>query len=251
LDTTGYLNGVHTIAWSVEDSQGVLDGIGSRYFQILNTGSGSALRGTEAKVFGATEGTKAKISEKTGYGTDATSSPKVENLGGSANLQLKGAVRSIAEIEKLNTDLTSPIYVRRGYTFDRPADPVYPNREGSLSVSIAELERVVIYLDPTQAWETREELEVRGRDLRGTNILPHLSPVPAVNPRYSAFLLVGSELRPLPIGTTFDAERGVLYWQPGPGFLGDYDFIFVDNDRNTKTAVKIQIGKKLDRKTAL
>jgi hypothetical protein len=69
-----------------------------------------------------------------------------------------------------------------------------------------------------------------------------LSSVPVANPRYSAFLLVGSELRPLPIGSTFDAERGVLYWQPGPGFLGDFDFIFVENGRNTKKAVKIRIG---------
>jgi hypothetical protein len=74
------------------------------------------------------------------------------------------------------------------------------------------------------------------------NIPPNLSPAPAVNPRYSAFLLVGSEFRPLPIGATFDAERGVLYWQPGPGFLGDYDFIFVDGGRNMRKALKIRIG---------
>jgi hypothetical protein len=143
---------------------------------------------------------------------------------------------------------------------------------------------VAIYLDPTQAWETREELEARGLELRGTNIplrsqsrldfvastndsrvdtvgeksatgmkneknpwitgelSPYMSSVPAITPRYSAFLLVGSELRPLPIGSSFDAERGVLYWQPGPGFLGDFDFVFVDGNRNMKKAVKIQIG---------
>jgi hypothetical protein len=269
LDTTGYLNGVHTIAWSVADSAGAVDGIGSRYFQILNTGSGSATGGArapvseaaggmDAKIFGASDGIKTAIS-KTGNGKEA-------------------------EIQNLYTDLASPIHVRRGYTFDRPADPVYPNREGSLSVSIAELERVAIYLDPTQAWETREELEARGLELRGTNIplrsqsrldfvastndsrvdtvgeksatgmkneknpwitgelSPYMSSVPAITPRYSAFLLVGSELRPLPIGSSFDAERGVLYWQPGPGFLGDFDFVFVDGNRNMKKAVKIQIG---------
>jgi hypothetical protein len=64
------------------------------------------------------------------------------------------------------------------------------------------------------------------------------------NPRYSAFLLVGTELRPLPIGATFDPHRGALFWQPGPGFLGDYDFFFVDKAGNTKKAVKIRIGMK-------
>jgi len=36
LDTTLYANGVHTIAWSVKDDAGDSDGIGSRYFRILN-----------------------------------------------------------------------------------------------------------------------------------------------------------------------------------------------------------------------
>ena len=33
----GYADGVHTIAWSVTDSAGNTDGIGSRYFSILNS----------------------------------------------------------------------------------------------------------------------------------------------------------------------------------------------------------------------
>ncbi len=41
LDTTTYTNGVHTIAWSVQDNAGNSDGIGSRFFTIDNTG-GSA-----------------------------------------------------------------------------------------------------------------------------------------------------------------------------------------------------------------
>ena len=42
IDTTAYINGTHTIAWSVTDDVGNSDGIGSRYFTILNTGSASA-----------------------------------------------------------------------------------------------------------------------------------------------------------------------------------------------------------------
>jgi hypothetical protein len=36
LDTTLYANGIHTIAWSVQDDAGNSDGVGSRYFRILN-----------------------------------------------------------------------------------------------------------------------------------------------------------------------------------------------------------------------
>jgi phosphodiesterase/alkaline phosphatase D-like protein len=39
LDTTSYMNGVHTIAWSVQDDAGNKDGVGSRYFTIINSGS--------------------------------------------------------------------------------------------------------------------------------------------------------------------------------------------------------------------
>jgi hypothetical protein len=36
LDTTALANGVHTIAWSVTDNLGRADGIGSRYFSVVN-----------------------------------------------------------------------------------------------------------------------------------------------------------------------------------------------------------------------
>ena len=36
LDTTGLANGIHTIAWSVTDDLGRVDGIGSRYFWVQN-----------------------------------------------------------------------------------------------------------------------------------------------------------------------------------------------------------------------
>jgi phosphodiesterase/alkaline phosphatase D-like protein len=43
LDTTKYTNGVHTISWSAEDNAGNVDGIGSRYFTIVNTDSSGSL----------------------------------------------------------------------------------------------------------------------------------------------------------------------------------------------------------------
>ena len=32
----------------------------------------------------------------------------------------------------------------------------------------------------------------------------------------------------LPIGSTWDAASGILYWQPAPGFLGRYRFVFAN-----------------------
>jgi len=39
LDTTAYDNGVHTIFWIATDNAGAADGIGSRYFNIVNAGA--------------------------------------------------------------------------------------------------------------------------------------------------------------------------------------------------------------------
>jgi hypothetical protein len=41
------------------------------------------------------------------------------------------------------------------------------------------------------------------------------------------YLNTGGRLRPLPIGSTFNAERDIFYWQPGPGFIGQYNFVFL------------------------
>ena len=42
IDTTQLANGVHTIAWSVSDNANRTDGIGSRYFTVQNTGTGTS-----------------------------------------------------------------------------------------------------------------------------------------------------------------------------------------------------------------
>lgn len=40
-------------------------------------------------------------------------------------------------------------------------------------------------------------------------------------------MVVGNQLRALPIGSTFDTEKGIFYWHPGPGFIGKYRLVFV------------------------
>jgi hypothetical protein len=42
IDTTSLANGLHNISWSVVDNQGRGDGIGSRYFNVLNSGGAAA-----------------------------------------------------------------------------------------------------------------------------------------------------------------------------------------------------------------
>ena len=125
LNTTSLKNGLHTIAWIVTDNAGNADGIGSRYFSVMNSG----------------------ISD------------------------------------------------RRGEPACSPAfGPCSPSSEEIITVEIKELERVEINL--------------------GAEVL-------------AGYLIVGDQLRELPIGSTLDRERGIFYWQPGPGFVGEYGFEFL------------------------
>jgi len=50
---------------------------------------------------------------------------------------------------------------------------------------------------------------------------------PARADEYAGYLVVDGELRELPNGSSFDPARGTFYWQPGLGYVGNYDLLFV------------------------
>lgn len=50
LDTTTLRNGLHTLAWSVTDSEGRTEGIGSRFFTVLNPTTSSRMAGLRAET---------------------------------------------------------------------------------------------------------------------------------------------------------------------------------------------------------
>jgi hypothetical protein len=48
---------------------------------------------------------------------------------------------------------------------------------------------------------------------------------------YEGYLVVGDQLRELPIGSTLDRSNGIFYWQPGAGFIGRYHFAFFEKGK--------------------
>jgi hypothetical protein len=156
LDTTAYVDGLHTIAWVVTDSAGETKGIGSRYFTIDNGSGGSLVQSIAADA------------------SAADSSPL--------------------------PDAGAAVRVRRGDDENAPLEAV-PSANGRREVLAYELDRIEIQLandnETFGAW------------------------------RYRGFEVVGTDRRALPIGSTLDAERGRFYWQPGAGFLGAYELVFV------------------------
>jgi hypothetical protein len=135
MNTTTLANGVHTISWNAFDNLGRGEGLGSRYFNVLNTGG------------------------------------------------------SLAAPEDVI-----------------PADAVPPDADGGYSVTIEEVGRLELPLGAA----------------RGN-------------------MLVEGEAHALPIGSTL--KGGVFYWQPGPGFLGEYTMRFERPD-GSRIPVRVNIAPK-------
>ncbi|MCP5045816.1 MAG: hypothetical protein GY940_01490, partial [bacterium] len=47
---------------------------------------------------------------------------------------------------------------------------------------------------------------------------------------WTGYMIVGNNLKALPIGSTLDRDKGIFYWLPGPGFYGDYSLVFVQGN---------------------
>jgi sugar lactone lactonase YvrE len=174
LDTTKLSNGVHTISWNVYDNLGHGDGLGSRYFNVFNSGSTSTEMG---------EPVGQPLPH--GRGSDEHTSEKQPS-------------------EKQRSD-------------KQPSEK-QPSDKPSSGRAVTVRERFPTFL----------EIEEVGR----IEI-----PLGAI----SGYQLVAGKRVPLPIGSSLNG--GVFYWQPGPGFLGDYTLVFERPD-GTEAQVRVKIRPK-------
>jgi hypothetical protein len=119
---------------------------------------------------------------------------------------------------------SAAVEVRRAFTAENSLTVAMPEYSGRVSLKATELEQVELHL-------TNDFTEPGGT--------------------YEGYLVVGGELRPLPSGSALSAAQGVFTWQPGPGFIGGYDFVFVRTDgagAKTRVPVHVQIAPKFEGK---
>ncbi|UCH92275.1 MAG: hypothetical protein JSV88_18530, partial [Candidatus Aminicenantes bacterium] len=109
LDTTGYAEGVHTIAWSVTDDAGNSEGMGSRYFIIR----------------------------------------QASNQDGTAAIKQRKSINPNQAIKRsfILTDTLSPVKTRKGFLTDAPMKTLFPDENGMIRVEIRELDRIEIHLE--------------------------------------------------------------------------------------------------------
>jgi hypothetical protein len=183
FDTTVYTNGVHTIAWSVSDSAGNSEGIGSRYFSVMNTGGASK-------------------SNTNGYSLGLKALPLPGNP-----LMNPEIISFIPRDDSYNR----PIRLKTGYKDHTPSQELYPHPDNVDAIEIDEMERITLRL-----------------------------------PGYTVgYMVVKDRLRCLPVGSGMDPKTGQFSWQPGPGFLGTYEFVFIgkqDNGTMVKKYLRVSIS---------
>lgn len=135
------------------------------------------------------------------------------------------------EISEIPVSYLEPIRVKRAYNRNFEPQEIYPDDSGVLNIKTRELERVEIHLDRT-AWRMAHSAE------RSVKAKMEGGPV---NQSWIGFQVIGDQLRALPVGSTLDIERGIFYWQPGVGFFGDYEFVFVNMEEINKEKVKMRV----------
>jgi hypothetical protein len=196
LNTTGLSNGLHTISWTVTDSQGNTEGLGSRYFTVMNGGvvgpMTSAIQSSTIASSAATQG------EAIGQRAEAVAAAVPPDY-------------SIVEVTKA----VAP---------DQAPQLVFPEWTGEIAVETKETEPVEVRL-ANQFTD----------NLGGT---------------YEGYVVIGGEMRPLPVGSFLDANRGVFKWEPGPGFVGNYELVFLRNipgGFKTRVPVRLRIAPKFER----
>jgi hypothetical protein len=60
--------------------------------------------------------------------------------------------------------------------------------------------------------------------------------------RYEGYVVVNGRMRPLPVGSALDVSTGTFTWQPGPGFLGKYQLVFLRTSENgIKTRIPVDL----------
>lgn len=102
---------------------------------------------------------------------------------------------------------------RHGHDADAPLQPMIAHAAGGYVASVDALDRMEIRMSPAG--------------------------------RYRGHLVVGSQVRDLPIGSHLDVNHGVFTWHPGVAFFGYYDLLFVRADTgrdDERIAIRVVIS---------
>ena len=58
---------------------------------------------------------------------------------------------------------------------------------------------------------------------------------------YEGYIVKGGKLQTLPAGSFLDRHTGEFFWQPGAGFVGTYNFVFIRTENGVRTRIPLTI----------
>ena len=83
-------------------------------------------------------------------------------------------------------------------------------------------------------------------DAAGRFTLTLSSPVKDDSGGYEGYMVAGGKLQALPAGSFLDQRTGDFYWQPGVGFNGTYQLVFIrtEGGQAVRIPVEVTIGQR-------
>jgi hypothetical protein len=142
------------------------------------------------------------------------------------------------DISKIPIDYSEPVRIKKAYNRENESQILYPDEDGVVNILIRELERVEIWLSEG----TRGLAPLSNAPLSTGNECESSTSVPA------GFQFIGERQATLPIGSFLDSKPGIFYWQPGPGYLGDYELVFIEKigDEMKQKLITVRIRPKFE-----
>jgi hypothetical protein len=106
-----------------------------------------------------------------------------------------------SQISEIPINFSDPIAIKKRFMPQAKIQVIHSDENGIFKIEIPELDHIEIHLNP---------------NFQDLGFI-----------RSIGYLVVGDHLRSLPLGSTFDIEKSIFYWQPGVGFWGNYRFVFL------------------------
>jgi hypothetical protein len=159
---------------------------------------------------GNTEGIGSRFFTVQNGSSSMTSSGATDGSAVAVAAQGEALGQTVETVSEVPTD-NSMVEVTKVQSDDATPELVFPEWTGEIRVRTRETEQVEV------------RLASRFDDTQAT---------------YDGYVVLNGRMRPLPVGASLNPNTGVFAWQPGPGFIGRYRFVFL---RTTPGGIKTRI----------
>jgi hypothetical protein len=112
------------------------------------------------------------------------------------------------DILRIPVNRSGTVKFKKGYGNDEPGT-LTANREGIIHITVPQDQRIVLHLG-----QPNEHIQ-------------------------AGYLVNGSRLQRLPIGSSINRRKGIFYWQVSPAYFGKYKLVFILEDQAGQPGKKI------------